>query len=192
MSAQPSDITDLLQAWSGGDRSSIDDLIPLIYDELREMASRYLGRERSDHTLQPTALVHEAYFRLIDQREVRWNDRAHFFAIAAQIMRRILVDHARSHRYAKRGGAATKISLNQVSDLSGDSPAPDLVALDDALRSLSRLDPDKASIVELRFFGGLSLEETAEVIGSSRATVVRQWRIAKAWLYRELKAQGKT
>ena len=189
MSSPPEDVTQLLIAWSQGDRDSAERLVPLIYDELRQLAARYLARERAEHTLQPTALVHEAYMRLVDLRHVQWQDRTHFFAIAAQAMRRLLVDHARKHRSAKRGGPIRRLSLEEVSEVAA-SRAPDLVALDEALDGLAEIDPTKASIVELRFFGGLSNQEAAEVMGCSRSTVVRQWRMAKAWLHSELCHSG--
>ncbi len=178
------DITQLLLEWSDGDQESMERLVPLVYNELRRIASRYLTGERSDHSLQPSDVVHEAYFRLVDQNAVRWRNRGHFFAIAAQTMRRILVDHARMHKYAKRGGGKPRLSIDLVGEPAIERPS-DLVALDDALTSLSDFDPAKAKIVELRFFGGLSIDETADVVGTSRATVVRQWRMAKAWLHRE-------
>jgi RNA polymerase sigma factor (TIGR02999 family) len=157
-------------------------LLPLVYAELRRLAASYLRRERPDHTLQPTALVHEAYLRLVDQTQARWQNRAHFLGVAAQMMRRILVDHARGHRAEKRGGDFQILSLDENIDVSGERAA-DLVALDEALKRLAELDPQKSRVVELRFFGGLSVEETAEVLGVSAPTVKRQWRMAKAWLY---------
>lgn len=181
------EVTDLLKAWNEGDRSSIERLVPVVYGELRRIAGAYLNGERTGHTLQPTALVHEAYFRLVKHHDMRWQDRSHFFAIAARTMRRILVDHARGRRTAKRGGPAPLVSLEVAGEVALDD-APDLVALDDALRDLQVMDPDKARIVELRFFAGLSIEETGEVIGCSRATVIRQWRMAKAWLHAQLTA----
>lgn len=184
----PHDVTQLLINWSNGNREALDNLLPLVYKELRQLADRYLRRERSDHTLQATALVHEAYLKLIDQRNVRWQNRAHFFGVAAQAMRRILVDHARSHQTAKRGSGGHKVSLDEGIDLS-DERATDLIALDDALQQLAEIDPQKSRIVELRFFGGLSIEETAEVLGIGTATVIRQWRMAKAWLYGEVKSE---
>lgn len=179
------EVTQLLIGWSEGDRDAFDRLLPLVYQELKRMADRYLRRERSDHTLQSTALVHEAYLKLIDQRHVRWQNRAHFFGIAAQAMRRILVDHARDRQAEKRGGGAVKLSLDDELDLS-DRRASELIALDDALNTLMEMDAQKSRIVELRFFGGLSIEETAEVLGVGTATVIRQWRLAKAWLYGEI------
>ena len=188
MSETPNqDVTQLLARWSGGDREALEQLLPLVYRELRQLADRYLRRERSDHTLQATALVHEAYLKLIDQQNVRWQNRAHFFGVAAQMMRRILVDHARSSQAEKRGGEFQKFSLDENIDVSGER-ASDLVALDEALERLAQLDPQKARVVELRFFGGLSVEETAEVLGVSAPTVKRQWRMAKAWLYGQVQS----
>ncbi|HYH87505.1 MAG TPA: sigma-70 family RNA polymerase sigma factor [Pyrinomonadaceae bacterium] len=177
------EVTRLLVRLTDGDRGVLDELLPLIYGELRKLASNYLRRERSGHTLQATALVHEAYLRLVDQNQVQWQNRAHFFGVAAQMMRRILVDHARAHDADKRGGEFQKLSLDENLDVSGDDKDLNLVALDDALNRLAELDPQKSKIVELRFFGGLSVEETAEVLGVSAPTVKRQWRMAKAWLY---------
>lgn len=172
--------------WSNGDRSALEALMPLVYDELHRLASRYLCRERPGHTLQSTALVHEAYLRLIDQREVRWQNRSHFFGVAAQMIRRILVDHARSHQAAKRGAGAVKLSLDEAVAAAGQSQDVDLVALDDALNRLAQFDLQQGRIVELRFFAGLSIEETAEVLHISPATVKRDWVMAKAWLFREM------
>lgn len=183
------DVTRLLVAWSNGDQAALEQLTPLVYSELHRLAHRYLGRERKGHTLQTTALVHEAYLRLIDQKEVRWQNRAHFFAIAAQMMRRILVDYARSRNVAKRGGGARQVSLDEAMDVS-DERAADVIALDEALKSLSDLDQRKGRIIELRFFGGLSIEETAEVLGVSPGTVMRDWTFAKAWLQREINKGG--
>jgi RNA polymerase sigma factor (TIGR02999 family) len=180
------DVTQLLIQLTEGNRAVHDNLLPLIYDELRSLAANYLRRERSGHTLQPTALVHEAYLRLVDQTQVQWQNRAHFFGVAAQMMRRILVDHARGHNAGKRGSDFQKLSLDENIDVSGER-ATDLVALDDALKALAEIDEQKSRIVELRFFGGLSVEETAEVLGVSAPTVKRQWRMAKAWLYGQVK-----
>jgi RNA polymerase sigma factor (TIGR02999 family) len=180
-SPSPSDVTQLLLAWSNGDKDALERLLPLVYRELKQIADRYLRRERQDHTLQTTALVHEAYMKLVDQRNVQWQNRAHFFGIAAQAMRRILVDHARGYQTDKRGGE--KISLDDDNINISEQRASDLIALDEALQSLAELDQQKSRIVELRFFGGLSIEETAEVLGIGTATVNRQWRLAKAWLY---------
>jgi RNA polymerase sigma factor (TIGR02999 family) len=179
------DVTALLRDWSGGDPRALERLMPLVYGELRKLAASYLRRERSDHTLQPTALVHEAYLRLVDQRGVDWHNRAHFFGIAARMMRRILVDHARRRQAAKRDGAAYRISGS--GDLVEAGHDPDLLALNSALDGLEALDPRQARIIELRFFGGLTVEETAEVVGISTATVKREWQTARAWLARELR-----
>lgn len=179
------DVTQLLQAWSDGDAEAPAQLMPLVYTELRRLARNYLRRERPDHTLQPTALVHEAYLLLIDQRQVNWQNRAHFYGIAAQLMRRILVDHARADLAQKRGGLTLKLPLDEAASFA-QQPPTDLVSLDDALRRLSALDARKSRVVELRFFGGLSVEETAVVLGVSDKTVTRDWNMAKLWLYREL------
>ena len=181
--AAPKDVTQLLVAWSEGDGSALERLLPLVEDELHRLAHRYMNRERKDHTLQTTALVNEAYLKLIDQK-VDWQNRAHFFGIAAQIMRRILIDHARQHLGPQRGGGKP-ISLEEVALVSNDRAA-ELVALDDALTSLARLDERKGRVVELRYFGGLSVEEAAAVLGVSVDTVTRDWRRAKAFLRREL------
>jgi RNA polymerase sigma factor (TIGR02999 family) len=185
------DVTRLLQEWRNGSPEALDRLIPLVYAELRTMAARYIARERPDHTLQTTGLVHEAYVKLVDQREVQWQNRAHFFGIAAKLMRRILVDDARHRLRGKRGGGAAQL---QIDDMAIAAPAPgvdaiDAVALDRALQELEQLDPDQARIVELRFFGGLTLEETAAVLEISPATVKREWAVAKGWLYRALTAR---
>jgi RNA polymerase sigma factor (TIGR02999 family) len=184
MTGRSEDVTSLLVASSKGDQEALNQLLPLVYDELRRLADRYLHRERADHTLQATALVHEAYLRLIDQR-VSWANRAHFFGVAAEMMRRILIDYARSRQAAKRGSAGIKLSLDDVLEIT-DERAADLIALDEALKALAEFDAQKARIVELRFFGGLSIEETAAVLGLGTATITRQWRLAKAWLYHEL------
>jgi RNA polymerase sigma factor (TIGR02999 family) len=182
---QPREITQLLVAWNEGDESALEKLVPLVYDELRRLARRHMRRERPDHTLQTTALINEAYLQLVDIRNVHWHNRAHFFALCARLMRRILVDFARSRHYAKRGGGAKPISLDQcISVLPGDSP--DLVAVDDALHALAKIDERKAQVVELRFFGGMTVEETAEVLKVSPETVRRDWKLAKVWLLREL------
>ncbi len=180
---------DLLTAWRGGDHSALDALMPLVYDELRRLARDYLRRERPDHTLQPTALVNEAYLRLVDQKRMRWQNRAHFFAIAAQMMRRILIDHARSKHFEKRGGGVPRVALDEAAVLS-DERAGELVALDEALTGLAALDERKGRVVELRYFGGLSVEEVAEVLGVSADTVTRDWRRAKAFLRREMQRGG--
>jgi RNA polymerase sigma-70 factor, ECF subfamily len=179
-------VTRLLRAWSGGDSDALDRLVPLVYEELRRRARRYMARENPGNTLQPTALVNEVYLRLVDAAEVRWQDRAHFYAIAAQMMRRILVDAARARGSAKRGGPGVKIALDER---FAAAPAADreLLALDDAIEALSRKDPRKAKVVELRFFGGLSLQETAEALQVSEDTVGRDWNFAKAWLAHEMK-----
>jgi RNA polymerase sigma factor (TIGR02999 family) len=185
----PQEVTHLLIDWSNGDQNAFEKLVPLVYGELRRLAARHLARERSDHTLQSTAVVHEAYLRLIDQKRVQWKNRAQFFGVASQMIRRILVDHARSHQAAKRGSGAIKLSLDEAVSVPGGKDL-DLVALDDALKSLAEMDEHQARIVELRFFGGLSIEETAEVLGISPATVKRDWAVSKAWLYRELTRGG--
>jgi RNA polymerase sigma-70 factor, ECF subfamily len=179
------EITQLLLAWSDGDQGALDRLTPLVYAELRRLARRYMGRESPGHTLQTTALVHEAWLKLIDQRRVRWQNRAHFFGVSAQLMRRILVNMARSRNYLKRGGGARQVELEEPLVVSQERDA-DLSALDETLDALAALDPRKARVVELRFFGGLSVEETAEVLNVSTDTVTRDWNAAKAWLYREL------
>ena len=188
---QPSthEVTQLLIAWSGGDKAALDKLMPLIHDELRRLAHHYMSRERADHTLQTTALVNEAYLRLVNRKGVHWQNRAHFFAIAATLMRSILVDHARSHAYAKRGGGARKIELDEAM-IASQQRAAEVIALDDVLKELAVFDPQQSQVVELRFFGGLTIEETAEVLDLSPATIKREWNTAKAWLYHEL-AQGK-
>lgn len=184
-SPSPEEVTQLLVAWGDGNQAALEKLMPLVYEELRRLAHNYMRREHPAHTLQTTALVNEAYFRLVDQKHMRWQNRAHFFAISAQLMRRILVDHARSHHYAKRGGGAHKVSLDEGAVVA-EEQAADLIALDDALRSLAAIDERKNSIVELRFFGGLSVEETAEALKISPRTVMREWSMAKAWLYRAI------
>ena len=181
---EQSSVTELLVASHKGDPEALNKLLPLVYDELRRVAERYLRRERPDHTLQATALVHEAYIRLIDQ-DVPWQNRAHFFGIAAEMMRRILIDHARGLQAAKRGSGGIKLPLDDVINLSVER-ATDLIVLDEAMTALAEIDPQKSRIVELRFFGGLSIEETAEVLGVGTATIIRQWKLAKAWLYREV------
>ncbi len=178
------EVSGLLRAWGDGDRGALDRLTPIVYDELRRLASHYMRGERPGHSLQATALVNEAYMRLVDYKGMQWQNRAHFFAVSAQLMRRILVDHARRHNM-KRGGGVQHVSLDETAIVGGDRAA-DLVALDDALDALARLDSRKVQVVELRFFGGLSVEETAEVLKVSSVTVMRDWSTAKAWLYREL------
>jgi RNA polymerase sigma-70 factor (ECF subfamily) len=182
--AAEEDISTLLRAWSNGDQSALERLTPVVYDELHRLARRYMKGERSGHSLQTTALVNEAYMRLVDYERMQWQNRAHFFAVSAQLMRRILVEHARRHNL-KRGGGMQHVSLDEASMVDGDQDT-DLVALDDALNGLARIDPRKVQVVEMRFFGGLSVEETAEVLKVSPVTVKRDWRAARAWLYREL------
>jgi RNA polymerase sigma factor (TIGR02999 family) len=179
-----SQVSTLLRAWANGDQSALEKLTPIVYDELHRLAHQYMQRERSGHSLQTTALVNEAYTRLVDYKRMRWQNRAHFFAVSAQLMRRILVDHARRHNL-KRGGDLNRVPLDDVAIVDSE-PASDLVTLDDAMNSLARLDIRKVQVVEMRFFGGLSVEETAEVLGVSPATVARDWSTAKAWLYREM------
>ena len=178
-------MTELLIRWRGGDREALDALMPLVYKELRRVAHFYLRGERPEHTLQSTALVHEAYVRLVGQALPQWQNRAHFFAVAAQIMRQILVDYARSHRAAKRGSGVCRLTLDDATDLAGQENV-DVVALDDALKLLATMDPQQSRIVELRFFAGLTIEDTSEVLGVSPATVKRSWTSARAWLYREM------
>ena len=179
------EVTELLHQWSSGKRETADKLIPLVYPELRRIAQKYLSKERPNHTLQSTALVHEAYLRLVDQNEVNWEGRAHFFSLATQIMRHILVDHARARSADKRGGHAARLQLEDVGPVL-EERSIDLVALDDALQELARIDPRKGQVVELRFFGGLSIEEIAEVLKVSTKTVARDWSFAKLWLHREV------
>ena len=182
MPALPQEITQLLMNWSQGDKAALDQLVPLVYPELRRLAKRHMDREDPAHTLQTSALINEAYLKLVDQQNVEWQNRAHFFAVAAQVMRHILVDHARTRNYAKRGGGAPKLPLDEAAALT-EQRAGQLIALDDALRDFAALDERKSQIIELRFFGGLSLEETAEVMKISPSTVQREWRAAKAWLH---------
>lgn len=186
MTLSQNQVTQLLLDWGNGDKAALDKLVPVVYQELRRLAAYYMRRERPGHTLQTSALVNEAYMRLIDYSQMRWQSRAHFFAVAAQAMRRILVEHARKRHFAKRGGGAVKVSFDEAAIVSQEQAA-DLVALDDALTSLEAMDERKARIVELRYIGGLNIEETAEVLDISPATVQREWRAAKAWLYREIK-----
>ena len=180
-------VTRLLIAWGGGDAGASEQLLPLVYEELRHLARGYLRRERSDHTLQPTALVHEAYLRLVDSTQINWQSRVHFFGIAARLMRRVLVDHARAHGAAKRGGQVEKISLDEAGDLLRNGGAA-LLALDDALRGLSQLYPRQSRVVELRFFGGLNTQEIGELLQTSESTVERDWKFALLWLKREMNA----
>jgi RNA polymerase sigma-70 factor (ECF subfamily) len=186
MAEQPAvgDVSTLLRAWSSGDHGALERLTPIVYTELHRLARRYMQGERPGHSLQTTALVNEAYTRLVDYKRMQWQDRAHFFAASAQLMRRILVEHARRHNL-KRGGGVQHVSLDEASVVGGNEDA-DLVALDDAMNALARIDPRKVQVVEMRFFGGLSVEETAEVLKVSTVTVKRDWRAAKTWLYREL------
>jgi RNA polymerase sigma factor (TIGR02999 family) len=184
-SSPPHEVTQLLVAWCNGDKAALDRLMPLVYTELRRLAHHYMGRERRGHTLQTTALVNEAYLRLVDQKSTRWESRAHFFGIAARLMREILVDHARSRQAAKRGGTQVRLSLSKV-DRIAFRPDVNLIALDEALDRLHAIDPQKGRIIELRYFGGLGIEETAEVIGISPATVKRDWSMARAWLRSEI------
>jgi RNA polymerase sigma factor (TIGR02999 family) len=184
-------VTQLLLKWGNGEQQALDDLMPLVYAELRRLARNYLRKERPGHTLQPTALVNEAYLKLVDQKTARWQNRAHFYGVAAQLMRRILVDHARQHRAAKRGGPGQqRLSITNAGELGGKKlstePSFDLLALHEALEELAAMDPQQARIVELKFFGGLSIEETAEVLGRGHATVERDWKMARAWLRRKL------
>ncbi len=182
------DVTALLQAWSAGDEAALEKLAPLVYDELRRTAHRYMAQERTDHTLQTTALVNEVYLRLVKASDVNWQNRAHFFAVCARMMRHILTDFARSRGYLKRGGNAGCVTLDEAVLAGRESPA-DIVALDDALKALNSFDERKSRVVELRFFGGLSVEETAEVLHVSDETVLRDWKLAKAWLLHELSGE---
>jgi len=194
-SAQPmidpsqKEITERLIAWNSGESGAVDSVIDAVYKELRRMANRYLRQESPDHSLQPTALVHEAYLRLIDQTQVTWQNRAHFFGVAAQMMRRILVDHARGKHRNKRGGTERTISLDEVLEVGGGKTA-DLVALDEALKLLAEIDLRKSLVIEMRFFGGMSVDETAEALNISPQSVMRDWKLAKAWLYKQLKKES--
>ncbi|SRR6266542_3403651 len=183
-------VTELLLAWSDGDDDALEQLVPLVEAELRRLARAYMRRERPEHTLQTTALIHEAFLRLTDARRVRWQDRAHFIGLSARLMRRVLVDHARHRGYQKRGGDAQRVTLNEELVIAPD-PALDVVALDRALDALAKVDVRKSRTIELRFFGGLSVEETAEVLHVSPDTVKRDWRLAKLWLLRELEGEGR-
>jgi RNA polymerase sigma factor (TIGR02999 family) len=185
MSASSQNITKLLLDWRNGDGEALDRLMPLVYEELRRMANHYMRNERKGHTLQTSALVNEVYLRLVDHENIEWQNRAHFFGVAAQAMRRILVDHARTRNYQKRGGGAQQVSLDEAATLTEDRAA-ELIALDEALQELAKMDERKSRVVELRYFGGLSLEETAEALGVSIPTVTRDWNTAKAWLMREM------
>jgi RNA polymerase sigma factor (TIGR02999 family) len=188
--ARPSvdEVTQLLQAWSDGDQRALDKLVTLVYDELHQVAHRYMAHQPPDHTLQTTAVVNEVYLRLVNFREVSWQNRAHFFAVCARLMRQVLTDFARSQHYQKRGGAAPHESLQESLVVCREAPA-DLLALDDALNALATLDPRKGQVVELRFFGGLSVEETAEVLKVSEETILRDWKLAKMWLLHELSGE---
>ena len=185
MTSPPQNVTHLLVDWSTGDEAALDQLLPLVHAELRRLARRHLRRERPGHTLQTSDLVAEAYLRLINQKQVQWQNRAHFYGLSAQLMRRILIDHARHHHYQKRGGSRIQVSLDETA-LVSEARAEELLAVDEALARLTVMDARKGRIVELRFFGGLSLEETAEVLGISSPTVQREWRAAKAWLHQML------
>jgi len=186
----PKDVTALLARWSRGDSDALDALMPIIYTECRRIAARQLALERRDHSLDPTALVHELYLRLVDQRRASWENRAQFFGVAARLMRRVLVDHARARHAEKRGGDAVFVSLDAAADTPDDSQVADVLAIDEALERLAAHDPEQVQIVELRYFAGLTVEETARVVGRSPRTVKREWRLAKAWLYQELRGVG--
>ena len=185
----PNDVTRLLIEWSNGDHTALDQLIPLVYDELRRLARRYMRREKQGHTLQTSALIHEAYLRLVDQENVRLQNRAQFFGFAATVMRRVLVDYAREHRALKRGGAGAKVTLDDALLVSEDH-LDRVLMIDDSLRKLAAVDPDQSRVVELRFFAGMNVEETAEALGISTATVKREWSHAKAWLQRDMRSRG--
>ena len=188
----PPDITGLLRQWSEGDAEALDRLMPVIYEECRRIAARQIHQQQRDQTLDSTAVVHELYLRLIDQRRATWENRAHFFAIAAQLMRRILVDYARARAAQKRGGGALLVSLDAAADTPNDPKAEDIVAIDEALERLAATDADQVRIIELRFFAGLTVEDTARGVGRSPRTVKREWQLAKAWLYRELHSCERT
>jgi RNA polymerase sigma factor (TIGR02999 family) len=183
------EITQLLAEWREGKQSALDELYPLVYDELHRLARRYMSRERKGHTLQTTALINEAYVRLVDQKNVHWANRSHFFAISAQIMRRILIDHARRHAYAKRGGGARQVSLEEAATVVPNK-SEELLRLDEALKSLAEMDPRRSQVVELRYFGGLNNEEIAGVLHISENPVTRDWNMARAWLYQQLTGSG--
>jgi RNA polymerase sigma factor (TIGR02999 family) len=185
MTEPPCDVTKLLRAWTGGDQRALDQLVPLVYAELRRVARNRLRRERPGQTLQPTALVNEAYMRLVRIRSIKWQNRAHFFALCGRLMRQILVDAARARQFAKRGGGGVRVTIDEAL-LPSALPAPDVVALDEALTALARMDARKSQVVEMRFFAGLSVEETAEALGVSTDTVFRDWKFARTWLYQEL------
>ncbi|HEY9503035.1 MAG TPA: sigma-70 family RNA polymerase sigma factor [Pyrinomonadaceae bacterium] len=188
MSTSQNEVTQLLVAWSNGDQVARDELMSVVYQELHRLAHKYMRRESPDHTLQTSALVNEAFLRLVDQRNVQWQNRSHFYAIAAQMMRRILVDYARNRRYAKRGGGLREIPLDET--MLSDDRSHEVVALDDALLELAKIDSRKSQIVELRFFAGLSIEETSDLLAVSAGTVMRDWTLAKAWLRREMSSNG--
>jgi RNA polymerase sigma factor (TIGR02999 family) len=190
MTPAPSEVSQLLRAWSNGDKTAFDKLMPLVYEELRQMAKRYMERQPVGHSLQTTALIHEAYLRLVDQPEVQWQNRVHFFGVAAKAMRHILVDHARTRQAAKRGGAVRQVTLDEAATISVERTA-ELVALDDALESLAAFDQRKSQVVELKYFGGLTVEETAKVLKVSPRTVAQDWRLARTWLLRELSKEMK-
>lgn len=185
LSLPPNEISQLLDEWSHGNQAALDRLYPLVYDELRRMAHRYMSRERKGHTLQTTALINEAYLRLVEQKHVQWANRAHFFGISAQIMRRILIDHARRYEYSKRGGGTQKVSLEEVAVVAKER-SRELLAVDEALTRLGEIDPRRSQVVELRFFGGLTNDEIAALLKISANTVTRDWNLARAWLYQEL------
>jgi RNA polymerase sigma factor (TIGR02999 family) len=185
MTPTPKTVTQLLVDWGNGNQAALEMLMPLVYEELHRLARRHIGRERPGHTLQTSALVNEAYLRLVDQRNVHWQNRAHFFSIASRLMRRILVDHARRRHFVKRGGGLRRVSLDEAAVVS-QNRAADLIALDDALTNLAAIDPRKCQVVELRFFGGLSVEEIATIVGVSPVTVMRDWSTARAWLHRAI------
>ena len=189
MEAAPDGVTELLINWRNGDKAALDQLMPLVYEELRRLARGFMGKERNNHTLQTSALINEAYLKLVNQDETNWQNRAHFFAVAAKIMRHILVDHARSYEYLKRGAGAQRVGLDD-SNVFSEERAGELVALDEALTDLAAVDPRKSRLVELRFFAGLNIDETAEVMELSPTTVQREWRAAKAWLQRFIKGEN--
>jgi RNA polymerase sigma-70 factor, ECF subfamily len=190
MSENRQEISFLLEEWSSGNQSALDQLMPIIYDELRRVAHAYMKRERAGHTLQTTALVNEAYLKLVNQERAQWHNRKHFFAVSAQLMRRILVDRARTKNYQKRGGGEQTVSLDKALTISADNQAAEIIALDEALKELSAFDERKSQVVELRYFGGLSVEETADVLKIAPVTVRRDWTAAKAWLYSRIKDEG--
>ncbi len=186
----PKDVTVLLREWRSGDKHALDKLMPLVYDEMRRIAHRYMQNEREGHTLQTTALINEAYVRLVGRQKIEWQNRAHFYAVTAQVMRQVLIDHARRLHMAKRGGSAQRVTLDEAVTMSVER-AEELLALDEALVELARLDPRKGRVVELRYFGGLSMEDSADVLGISLMTVRRDWRAAKAWLFQRMRERDK-